>query len=264
MARSRLLAAALGIAVALTACTAIDAPPGSGDDGEGTPPPDVTGTVTVFAAASLTEAFEELAARFERAHPSAEVVLSFGGSSGLAAQLADGAPADVFAPANEATMQPALDAGAVGDPVVFAGNTLEIVVPAGNPAGVSTLADLADPALAVALCDIQVPCGAATQELFDAAGFEPAPDTLEPDVRSVLTKVSLGEADAGVVYVTDVRAGGDAVEGVAVPEAAGIVNRYPIALVAHAPNPAGGRAFLELVLSPEGQGVLAGAGFLAP
>lgn len=222
------------------------------------------GTLTVFAAASLTETFDALAAEFEADHPDVEVVLSYGGSSALATQITEGAPADVFAAANESTMQAVVDAGDAGDPTIFTANTLELVVPAGNPAGVTGLADLADPSLAVALCDPAVPCGSAAQALFEAAGITPAPDTLEEDVKAVLTKVELGEADAGLVYVTDVVAAGGAVDGIAVPEAAEVINRYPIAVLTGAPNPDAALAWVSFVLSDKGQAVLFGAGFLAP
>jgi molybdate transport system substrate-binding protein len=215
-------------------------------------PDELSGTLTVFAAASLTEAFDELATAFERQHPSVDVVLSYGGSSALAAQLGEGAPADVFAAASEDTMQLITDVYAV-----FATNTLEIAVPIGNPGGVTGLQDFADPALALALCAPEVPCGAAAQQLFAAAGITAAPDTLEQDVKAVLTKVELGEVDAGLVYRTDVRAG--QVEGIAFPEAADAVNRYPIA-----PLTGLGAAFADFVLSEDGQAVLGDHGFGAP
>jgi molybdate transport system substrate-binding protein len=228
------------------------------------PPEGVSGTVTVFAAASLTESFDAIAERFEAGRPGVDVVVSYGGSSSLAAQLVEGAPADVFAAADEPTMQALVDAGDAARPVVFATNTLELVVPAGNPGGVTALADLADPDLVVALCDPAVPCGSAAQALLAAAGVDASPDTLEGDVKAVLTRVSLGEADAGLVYVTDVVAAGDAVEGIEVPEAAEVVNRYPLAVLADAPNPAAAQAFVDFVLSAEGQRVLVDAGFVAP
>lgn len=257
----------LGAALALAGCASSgpDAAPGSGGgDGPGTPLSDVSGTVTVFAAASLTETFDALAIAFEQQHPSADVVLNYGGSDALATQITQGAPADVFAAANESTMQTVIDAGDSAAATVFATNTLELVVPAGNPAGVAGLADLADASLAVALCDTAVPCGTASAALLDAAGIAAAPDTLEQDVKAVLTKVRLGEADAGLVYVTDVRAAGDDVEGVAVPEADAVVNRYPIAVLSGAENPEAGRAWVEFVLSDAGRQALADAGFAAP
>lgn len=229
------------------------------------PAPDaLTGTLTVFAAASLTGTFDALADRFEAEHPGVDVRLNYGGSSDLAVQIVQGAPADVFAAANEATMATVTAAGDASDPTIFTTNTLELVVPAGNPAGVTGLADLADPDLAVALCDPAVPCGSAAQQLLDAAGVSVDPDTLEDNVKAVLTKVELGEADAGLVYVTDVAAAGDAVTGIVVPEASAVVNAYPIAVLTEAPNPDAAHAWVDLVLSDEGQAALAGAGFVAP
>ena len=225
----------------------------------------VSGQVTVLAAASLTDTFGALAGTFSAENPGAEAVLSFGGSSGLAQQVVAGAPADVFAAASAATMATAVDAGAVaGDPVPFARNRLELVVPAGNPGGVRGLADLADPDRTVALCAPQVPCGAATEKLLAAAGVTAAPDTLEQDVRAVLSKVTLGEVDAGLVYRTDVRAAGERVEGIEVPEAGEAVTDYLIAPLTDAPNPGSARAFVDLVLSEQGREVLADAGFDLP
>jgi molybdate transport system substrate-binding protein len=245
--------------LALAACG--DAPP-SATPGPGDP---LSGDLTVLAAASLTDTFTELGDVFTAEHPGVRVSFSFGGSSGLAEQIASGAPADVFAAASPATMTTVVDAGAAdGEPTTFATNTLQVVVPAGNPAGVTGLADLADPDLTVALCSAQVPCGAASEKVFAAAGLTPAPDTLEQDVRAVLTKVELGEVDAGLVYRTDVLAAGDAVEGVDVPEATDAVNDYPVAVLADAPNPAAARAFVDLVLSDEGRAVLRADGFGAP
>jgi molybdate transport system substrate-binding protein len=220
------------------------------------------GSVTVLAAASLTDVFDDLAARFEADNPGVDVVLSFGGSSALAEQIVAGAPADVFAAADAAPMTRVADE--TTDPAVFASNTLQLAVPVGNPAGVRGLADLADPGLAVALCDPAVPCGAAAVELLDLAGVTASVDTLESDVRAALTKVALGEVDAALVYRTDVLAAGATVEGVAVPEAADVVNRYPIAVLRDARNPGVAQAFLDFVLSATGREVLRDAGFGAP
>lgn len=244
----------LTAAVVLSGC-AEEAPL---DDGQ------MHGTLTVFAAASLTETFDALAAEFEAEHPQVEVVLNYGGSSSLATQITQGAPADVFAAANESTMQLVVDAGAASDAPTFATNTLVLVTPPGNPAGVTGLADLADSDLAIALCDPVVPCGSAAQALLTNAGVTAVPDTLEDDVKAVLTKVELGEADAGLVYVTDAHAAGSTVEIVDVPEAQQVINRYPIAVLTGAPNPDAARAWVEFVLSDEGQAVLSDAGFLAP
>lgn len=225
----------------------------------------VSGDVTVFAAASLTESFTELGKRFEAENPDAKVTFNFAGSSALARQINEGAPADVFASASPVNMTQVTDSGAATDePSTFVRNTLMIAVPAGNPGGVTGLADLADDAKKIALCAEQVPCGAASNKALDAAGVTARPDTLERDVKAVLTKVELGEVDAALVYKTDVRAAGDKVEGIEFPEAAEAVNDYPIVALAEAPNADGAKAFIDYVLSDEGRSVLAEAGFDGP
>ncbi len=220
-----------------------------------------TGRVVVFAAASLTEAFGEIATQVEAASPGLDVVLNLGASSGLAQQVVAGAPADVFAAASPATMATVVDAGDATGPTVFARNRLELAVPPGNPGGVLGLADLARPALRLALCAPQVPCGAAATKVLAAAGVRAQPDTLEQDVKAVLAKVRLGEVDAGLVYRTDVRAAGDDVEGVTFPEADDAVGDYPLVALSGAANPEGAAVFVAAVLGPEGQEVLRRAGF---
>lgn len=232
----------------------------------------LTGTLTVFAAASLSGAFDVLVADFEAAHPGVDVrPVTYDGSSTLATQLVEGAHADVFASADETTMATVVDAGLVdGAPAVFTTNTLQVVVPAGNPEGITSLADLARVASSggrVVLCAVQVPCGAATQRVLDAAGVAVAAASEEQNVTAVLTKVAAGEADAGLVYRTDVLAAGDDVEGVDVEESAAVVNRYPVAVLDAGPrtsHAAVARAFVDLVLSDAGQDVLADRGFVAP
>lgn len=225
----------------------------------------VTGELVVLAAASLTDVFGRLSDRFEAAHPGVRVELGLGGSSSLARQVIDGAPADVLATADSATMDTVVEGlrgQRIDTPALMATNALEIAVPAGNPADVVGLVDLTDPALAVALCAPEVPCGAAAQRAFDAAGVSPAPDTLESDVSAVLTKVRLGEVDAALVYRTDVLRAHDEVEGIPFPEAP--VNDYPVVVLPDARNPAAARAFVDLVLSDEGRQVLRDAGFDVP
>lgn len=213
-------------------------------------------TVTVFAAASLTEAFEEIAAEFEAQNPGVEVVFSFGASSTLATQITEGAPADVFAAASTATMSTVVDADlATTTPVTFATNTLEIAVPTGNPGDISGLSDLANPDLLIAVCAVEVPCGAAAEQAFEAAGITPSIDTYEQDVKAVLSKVELGEVDAGLVYVTDVLANGK-VEGIELGDVSPV--EYPIASVTNSDAAA---AFIAFVLSAQGQDILAEAGF---
>ncbi|WP_448610684.1 molybdate ABC transporter substrate-binding protein [Geodermatophilus sp. URMC 60] len=228
-------------------------------------PAELGGTLTVFAAASLTDVFTDLGGRLEAEHPGLDVQFNFAGSSALASQITQGAPADVFASANEPQMAVVADAGlADGEPQVFAANVLQIAVPAGNPAGVTGLGDFARAELALAVCAPQVPCGSAAEDVFAAAGVTAAPDTLEEDVRAALTKVELGEVDAALVYTTDVTAAGDAVEGIDVPGAGEAVNDYPVAVLAEAPNPEAAAAFVELVGSDEGRQALADAGFRVP
>jgi molybdate transport system substrate-binding protein len=223
-----------------------------------------SGTVIVFAAASLTEAFTTLGRQFEHAHPGTTVRFSFGPSSGLAQQIGAGAPADVFASADDAAMALVRTAGYATRSDGFAANTLEIAVPRGNPARVNGLADLASPDVKVALCQPEVPCGALAAQVLSAAAEVVHPVTLETDVKAVLAKVSLGEVDAGIVYATDVRAAGTAVDGVPIPAAVNASTVYPIAALADAPNEVGAAAFVQYVLSPAGRSVLSTAGFGPP
>ena len=222
------------------------------------------GTVTVFAAASLSAAFQELARTFEAQHPGVKVDLAFGGSSTLVQQIQQGAPADVFASADEANMQRLVESGAIaGVPALFAHNRLQIVVGLGNPKHIAGLADLAKPGLTIALCGPTVPCGGYTAEVFRMAGLATPQASQELDVKAVLSKVVLGDADAGVVYVTDVRAAGTAVVGVDIPQEANVIARYPIAAVKNAPHAPAAAAFIAFVLSAEGQQKLTRFGFLA-
>ena len=249
--------------LALTACGGSAA----GDDAAGSSSSagGLSGTLTVFAAASLTDVFTDLGDRLERDNPGLQVRFSFAGSSQLATQITQGAPADVFASADETQMTVVTDAGLqAGDPTVFTENVLEIAVPRGNPANVTGLADFADPDLTLAICAPDVPCGAAAGKVFRAAGIDARPDTREEDVKAALNKVQLGEVDAALVYATDVLAAGDDVEGIAFPEAEQAVNEYPICTLGAAPDPGAAQAFVELVTSDEGQRALADAGFRPP
>jgi molybdate transport system substrate-binding protein len=220
-------------------------------------------TVTVLAAASLTETFTELGKDFEAANPGVEVRLGFGSSATLAQQIVQGAPADVFASASLATMQTVTDAALAGTPVTFARNRLEIAVPPGNPAKVDALRDLADPEVKVAMCAPQVPCGAAAAKAIGSAGLTITPVTLEKDVKATLTKVELGEVDAALVYRTEVVSAGAKVEGIEFPEAGNAINDYPIAVLKDAPAGPLARKFVDLVRSDQGRAVLAKAGFEA-
>jgi molybdate transport system substrate-binding protein len=210
----------------------------------------------------LKAAFTELGADFEAAHPGSTVAFSFAGSSDLVAQLQQGAPADVFASADTRTMDKATADGLVtGEPVIFAANALQIAVPPGNPAEIATFADLARPGVNVVVCAPEVPCGAATKRLEASTRVSLSPVSEESSVADVLGKVIAGEADAGLVYVTDVMAAGDRVTGVSVPPAAAAATTYPIAILKGSENAALAGKFVDLVSGPEGQSVLKAAGF---
>ncbi|MCT7353281.1 molybdate ABC transporter substrate-binding protein [Streptomyces sp. 15-116A] len=258
----RITGAAAATLLMLSACADADS---DADASSGAAGDKISGTVTVFAAASLKESFTELGKRFEKEHPGTKVAFNFSGSDSLAASITSGAPADVFAAASAKTMKVVTDEGAAaGTPATFIRNRLQIATLPGNPEGIKSLKDLTASGLKVVLCDKEVPCGSAAQTALTAAGVEVTPVSYEQDVKSALTKVELKEADAALVYRTDVKAAGDKVEGVEFPESAKAVNDYPIARLEDAPNPAGAKAFLELVQSPEGQTVLTAAGFLKP
>jgi molybdate transport system substrate-binding protein len=253
------IAAAVAGVLLLAGCAG-----GTTDAGSAGPPAEQR-TLTVFAAASLTEVFGELEPRFEQAHPGVDVRFNFGASSDLAQQIVNGGPADLFAAANTSTMKTVSDAGLVdGQPTVFATNMLQIVTPPGNPAGIASFADLARPDLKVVVCAPQVPCGSAAEKIEQATGVTLSPVSEEPDVKSTLGKVTTGNADAGLVYATDVHAAGDDVLGIAFPEAARAVNDYPIAVIAKAPNADLARAFQELVTGADGRAALGSAGFGSP
>jgi molybdate transport system substrate-binding protein len=224
----------------------------------------VSGTVTVFAAASLTKSFGTLATQFERTHPGTKVTPVFGASSALALQINQGAPADVFASASPKNMLQVVSAGGASSPTTFARNVMEIAVPRDNPAAVAGVADLAKSGVKVALCQPQVPCGATAEKVLANAKVTVKPVTLEADVAATLRKVESGEVDAGVVYVTDVRAAGAKVTGIVIPAGVNASTEYPIAPLAKARNARAARAFVDYVLSADGRQVLAAAGFEQP
>lgn len=262
--RTALAPFALVAALALGGCTS-GAPQTTATDttaATSTPPAEdaLTGTLTIYAAASLKASFDELAADFEDEHPGVDVQpIVYDGSSTLATQLLEGAPADVFASADEKNMDKVAEL--VADPRLFATNTLVIAVPQGNPAQVEGLADLAS--VTTVLCAVEVPCGAASQTLLERVGVAVTPASSEQNVTAVLTKVESKDADAGLVYATDA-AGSDLVEAIVPPEAAEVVNRYPIAALTGSANPDAAQAFVAFVLGAEGQRVLASYGFGAP
>ncbi|MGW9157107.1 molybdate ABC transporter substrate-binding protein [Microbacterium sp. NPDC055665] len=253
----RLLAgsAALVVALLLGGCSAASSadPSPSAADGE------LTGEVTVFAAASLSPVFDEIAAAFGEEHPAVDVApIVYDGSSVLVTQLTEGAHADVLATADERTMQTLVDTGIAEDPAPFATNTLVVATPAGNPAGITSLADFAE--ATTVLCAPEVPCGAASQLLLDGAGVSVTAASLEQNVSAVLQKIVAGEADAGLVYATDVV--GEDVESFAPDGSDQVVNRYPIVALDGATD--AGRAFVEFVRGPIGRQILADHGFGAP
>lgn len=258
---TRLLAvvvAATALQVAGCAEDAADPPAASGSP--------LDGPLTVSAAASLTESFTEIAGRFESAHPDVEVELNFGSSGQLSTQIGEGAPADVAAFADTVPMDRlARDGLLVGEPRIFAENELVIVTEPGNPGGIGGLADLPGAGV-VALCVDTAPCGTFADQVLDAAGVE-VPEssvTRGQDVRSTLAAVSEGDAVAGIVYVTDAAAAGDAVDTVAIPGARNVVAGYPVAVVADSANPDAAAAFVAFVLGTPGRAVLEEAGFLLP
>ena len=222
-------------------------------------------TLTVFAAASLKSAFTEIGDRFKASHPGVTVTFGFAGSSDLVTQIQSGAPADVFASADPKNMDKAAADDLVdGTPVNFAANTMGIAVPPQNPANIASFRDLAKPGVQVVVCALQVPCGAATQKIETATGVSLKPVSEEASVTDVLNKVISKEADAGLVYVTDVQGAGDKVEGVPFPESSEAVNVYPIAPLSASRNKEVATQFVAAVTGEEGQQVLADAGFAKP
>lgn len=225
----------------------------------------LTGSITVFAAASLIAAFQSIGGAFEKLHPGARVQFNFGGSSTLVTQITEGAPGDLFASADQPNMQKLAEASlASGSPQLFARNKLQIVVAAGNPKGVSGLADLARSGTVVVLCAPAVPCGNYAGQALARAGVKVTAASQEQDVKAVVSKVALGEADAGIVYVTDVKAGGTKVQGVTIPDSQNVIASYPITLLKGTQNTKLARAFMDYLLSSSGQKTLGGFGFASP
>lgn len=225
----------------------------------------LSGTLRVFAAASLTDAFGELGEMFERQHPGVTVELNFAGSSSLAGSILEGAPADVFALADGVNMQKVVDAAeSPVEPWIFAHNLLEVAVPKGNPAGVTGLADFARRDLLIGLCAARVPCGDLARQALARADVIPSLDTNEPDVRALLTKIEAGELDAGIVYRTDVAAADGTVVGIGIPDDHNVVANYWIASLAGAKDAEVADAFIKLVVSRDGRQTLKKRGFLEP
>lgn len=225
----------------------------------------LAGDATVFAAASLTESFNELKAVFETEYPGATITLNLGPSSGLAAQIVEQGGADAFASADQTNMKKVTDTGAIdGEPVVFIKNRLQIIVGPGNPKGITGLSDLVKPNLKVVLAAPQVPVGKYAREALDKAGLTVKPVSEAVDVKGVVGPVALGEADAGIVYASDIKAAGDKAAGVDIPEEQNVIAEYPIGLIKESPNHEVAMKFVDLVLSDRGREVLTGNGFISP
>jgi molybdate transport system substrate-binding protein len=227
--------------------------------------PTVSGTINVFAASSLTASFTALADAFRAEHPDSNVTLNFANSGDLVAQIIQGAPADVYASADLSNMTKLIDAGeAAGEPVVFANNLSEIIVAPGNPLGITGVEDLENPDVILVLCTPEAPCARYAEQIFEKAGVEVTPDSLEQNANAVVTKVTLGEADAGIVFVTDVLAAGDDADGVAIPADLNVVAEYPIVPTTSASNPETAQAFVDFVSSAAGRAILQSFGFTSP
>jgi molybdate transport system substrate-binding protein len=243
----------------LTAGCSSSSSSGSDADASG----NLSGSVIVFAAASLNGAFDKLGGQFEQAHPGVTVKFNYAGSSSLATSLTQGAKADLFASANTKNMETVQNADLISaTPANFAQNELEIAVNKGNPMHIASVSDLAKDGVKVVVCQQDVPCGAYSADVFKKADVTVKPVSEETSVTGVVTKVSLGEADAGIVYTTDVKAAADTVTGVPIPDDLNVTADYPIAQLKDAPNAAAAKAFESYVLSPEGQQVLDSFGFL--
>jgi molybdate transport system substrate-binding protein len=256
MRRASVLMSAAGVAL-LAACGGVAAQPAASST------PQYSGSLSVLAAASLTQAYTKIGTQLHAKYPSLDVKFSFAGSPTLVAQIQQGAPADVFAAADQANMQKVVTGGfALTAPTVFAHNKLEIAVQAGNPKHISSVSDLTNSAVKVDVCAPGVPCGTYATTVFGKAGVKVTPVSQEQDVKSVLTKVGLGEADAGIVYVTDVKSAGSQVQGVVIPDTQNVVAEYPLVELKATQNDAAAKAFVSYVVGPDGQKVLADFGFL--
>ena len=261
--RNRTVALLLSLVatLALSGCAGSEASSGGGGGGSDKE----TGTLNVLAAASLTETFTSLAKDFEADHPGVTVKLAFDSSATLAEQVTQGAPADVLATADEATMQTVVDAGGTeGDPQLFATNHLQMVVPKDNPANIRQFSDLEKPGVKYVVCVDSAPCGKLAAKVLAATGIKAKPASEEVDVKAVLSKVELGEADAGLVYATDAVAGDDLVKPIDIPTSNENLNSYPIAALADAKKPGLAKEWVDLVTGAQGQQALADAGFGKP
>jgi molybdate transport system substrate-binding protein len=245
------------VAVAVAGCSSSSSSPSASSSPQ-------TGTITVFAAASLMDTFTQIGKQFEAAHKGDTVKFSFGPSSGLSTQITSGAPADVFASAAPANMDTVVKAGDVSNPQDFAKNTMEVAVPPSNPAKVMSVNDLAKSSVKVAVCQAQVPCGVVAAEVFKNAGITVKPVTQETDVSAVVTQVETGNVDAGMVYVTNVLSAGSKLKGITIPANINASTLYPIATIKGSKHESIAKEFVDYVLSPAGQKVLTAAGFEKP
>jgi molybdate transport system substrate-binding protein len=262
--RAGLVAGAGVVALVLAACSSSSSTSSSGG-ASGSSSPKLSGTLVVFAATSLTDAFDKIGAQFHQANPGVTVKFNYNGSSSLATSINQGAPADVFASAAPANMKTVTDAGNAADtPKIFASNTGEILVGKGNPDHITSVSQLANPAVKVVVCAPEVPCGAVATAIFKNADATVKPVSEETNVGGVVTKVTLGEADAGIVYVTDVKANEGKATGVPIPANENDTTEYPIAEVKAAPNASAATAFISYVLGSQGQQILASFGFAPP
>jgi molybdate transport system substrate-binding protein len=224
-----------------------------------------SGGITVFAAASLTESFDAIAKQFEKKYPDVDVKFNYDASSNLATQINQGAPADIFASADEDNIKKTVDAGTVTPPqVVFAKNRLEIAVEKGNPKKIKSLADLQKSGTVVILCADQVPCGKYAAQSLSMAGVNITPASKEENAKATLSKVSIGEADASIVYVSDVKAAKGTTAGVKIPDTVNVIATYPMAVVKQTQNQTAAKAWVQFVTSKEGEKTLRKFGFLPP
>lgn len=254
----------LSAVVTVAGCSSSGASPSGGSPSGSSAGGGLSGSITVFAASSLTEAFTTLGQQFKRAHPGTDVTFNFDSSSTLAESITQGQQADVFASASPKNMATVVSAGDAANPTNFVKNRMEIATPPGNPAHIRTVADLGKPGVKVALCDPAVPCGSTAQEVFVNAKVTVKATASEPDVKSTLGVIETKEVDAGMVYVTDVRSAGSKVVGVKIPDAINASTTYPIAVVTKSQNQPLAQAWVAYVLSAAGQKVLTADGFLRP
>jgi molybdate transport system substrate-binding protein len=261
------------LAVALTAglvlgaaCSSEKPKPSTGSQAAGsgttaTSQPALTGNLTVLAAASLTDSFNELGRAFEGLHPGTKVTFSYDASSTLATQANGGAPADLFASADQTNMKKVTDAGNATNPRVFVHNKLAILVKKGNPKRIRSLTDFAKPGVTFVLCAVEVPCGKYGAQALAKAGVKAQPKSLEANVKAVVTKVTSGEVDAGIGYVTDAKAAVASADGVDIPDQLNVVAEYPMAVLKQSKNANLAYAFLDYVLGRDAQAILAKYGF---